>query len=387
MPRYRYVAFTAAGLEKKGRITAADPAEATTLLKADGLYPSELSPEQTRRFALRRGTTVADFFQNLSVMISAGVMLPDAIRTIASGATGPLREDIEAISIDVVRGHSLSQALEQRGGRFPAFAISMVRASEESGTLDTVLTELSAYMEKERELRDRVTSALVYPAFMTGVSIIVIMFVVLFVFPRVTSIFADQKVAMPLVTRMLIAVSAAVRGYWYLMAGIIAGLAFAARKLYNRRRREFHRLLFDAPVGVFRNLALSRLCRALGLLLSGGVPVLKALDFAKDVAGNDYVTGETIRIMDRVREGRGISEVAEFMPPVYRQIIQTGEKSGTLATSLGKTAAMAERDFIKAVDMFLRVLEPTIILVMGVVVGSIVFSILLPLFQMNQLIR
>jgi general secretion pathway protein F len=263
----------------------------------------------------------------------------------------------------------------------------MVKAGEESGTLDIVLKNLSEFLEREKELKDKVTSSLIYPLFMISVSFILIFFVFVFVFPRITTIFQEQKLSLPLITKIFIAISSMLFNYWYVLIIVVVLLFFILRLVYRKKRSEISRFLFEMPLHVLRNLYITRFARILSLLLGGGVPIVKALEYVKDVSGNIYLSSEIERVKDEVKEGNKVSDVATFLPPLYLQMIMTGERTGDLVGSLYKISDMAEREFKKSVDSFLKMLEPAIILTMGVAVGFMVLSILLPIFQMNQVIR
>jgi general secretion pathway protein F len=387
MPNFRYLAYNGDGKEIKGKTSSKDAGEAIALLKEKGLFVKEIKEEKKSGFRLEKGLAISDVFMNLSSMISSGVLVPDAVRSLSREAHGSLKAVMDDIYNNLIKGVSLSGAMEFHKDYFPQYICSMVKAGEESGTLDSVLNNLSDFLEKEKELKDRVKSAMIYPAFMITVSAILIFFVFVFVFPRITSIFIEQKIPLPFITKIMIGISSFLQGYWYIAAALFVGSFFAARSLYRKKRLEFYRFLFDSPVKALRNIYISRFCRVLGLLLGGGVPVIKALDYSKTVTGNDYLASEIEKIKNDVREGRKISDVALFLPPTYLQMIMTGERIGDLTGALTKISAMAEREFRKSVDNFLRFLEPSIILIMGVVVGFMVISILLPIFQMNQIIK
>jgi type II secretory pathway component PulF len=313
--------------------------------------------------------------------------VPAAVKSISGEAVGNVKKVMEDVYNNVVKGLSLSGAMELRKDFFPQYAASMVRAGEESGKLDTVLASLAGFLEREKELKDKVRSALIYPAFMVTVSLLMIFFIFVFVFPKVTGIFMDRKIPLPVITRVFMGLSNFLYGYWYLLIIFAAAAFFSGRAYYRKKTMYLSEKLFYSPLRSFRNLYISRFCRVLGLLLSGGVSIIKALEYSKDVSGSRYLASEIDRIKNAVKEGKKLSDLALFLPPTYLQLVITGEKTGGLEGPLERIADMAERDFRKSVDNFLRVLEPSIILVMGVVVGFMVISILLPIFQMNQIIK
>lgn len=387
MPNFRYVAYSKDGKEIKGKIFAKDREEALSKLKERALYVKEIASEKGKIFRLEKGIGLAELFSNISDMLSAGVLISEAVKSISMETQGNLKEIMDDIHSNLVKGLSLSGAMDLRKDFFPAYIVSMVRAGEESGTLEVVLKNLSQFLEKERELKDKVTSSLIYPMFMIFVSFILIFFVFVFVFPKITTIFKEQKVALPLITKVFIGISSVFYNYWYILIIAIPFFFFLGRIFYKKKKLLINKFLYEMPLRVFRDLYISRFSRILSLLLGGGVPIVKALEYSRDVSGSAYLSSELVRIKDDIKEGKKFSDVATFFPPLYLQMVLTGERTGDIVGALYKISEMSEREFKKSVDSFLKILEPAIILVMGVVVGFMVISILLPIFQMNQVIK
>ncbi|MBI5846436.1 MAG: type II secretion system F family protein [Nitrospirae bacterium] len=387
MPNFKYLAYNTKGREISGKTFSRDEDEAIVDLRKKGLYVKEIGKDEKSGFRLEKGLSISDIFINLSAMISSGVLVPAAIQSISGETVGNVKKVMEDVYNNVVKGLSLSGAMELRKDFFPQYAASMVRAGEESGRLDIVLASLAGFLEREKELKDKVRSALIYPIFMVTVSLLLIFFVFVFVFPKVTGIFMDQKIPLPYITRIFMGLSNFLYGYWYLLIIAAAAAFFSGRVYYRKQTMQISKKLFYSPLKSFRNLSISRFCRVLSLLLAGGVPIIKALEYSRDVSGSEYLASEIDRIKKEVKEGKKLSDLALFLPPTFLQLVITGEKTGGLEGPLERIADMAERDFRKSIDNFLRVLEPSIILVMGAVVGFMVISILLPIFQMNQIIK
>lgn len=387
MPNYKYLAYSKDGKEVKGKIFAADNNDAVLILKEKGLFVKELIIEKKNRFTVEKGIGLSELFSNLSMMLSSGVLVSEAVKLLSQEAEGKVKEVLEEIHSNIIKGLSLSGAMEIRKDFFPSYIVSMVRAGEESGTLDIVLKNLSEFLEKEKELKDKVTSSLIYPIFMIFVSFILIFFVFVFVFPRIATIFQEQKIPLPLITKIFMGISSLLFNYWYLLIVFLVAVFFGFKMLYNKKKVQISRLLYDMPFRVFRNIYISRLSRTLSLLLGGGVPIVKSLEYAKDASGNQYLSSELERIMEDVKEGKKLSDVITFLPAIYLQMVVTGERTGDIVGALYKISEMSEKEFRKSVDSFLKLLEPSIILAMGIVVGFMVISILLPIFQMNQVIR
>lgn len=387
MPTFKYIAYGQDGKEIKGEIFSHSQEEAIATLKERGIFLKNISLAKSKKFRLEKDISISDIFFNLSSMLSAGVLVPDAIRTLSIEMEGKIKTILEDLHSNLVKGMSLSSAMEMRNDFFPSYLCSMVRAGEESGTLDKVLSDLSEFLEKEKEIKDKVRSTLIYPSFMIGVSLILIVFIFTFVFPKISQIFIEQKIPLPLITRFFISLSEGIRNYWYAIFISFIVLFFLFRAYIKRKKLAFHKFLYYSTFKAVKDLYISRFCRIFGFLLKGGVPIISALNFSKDVTGNAYIAERIETIKENIKEGMRLSDVIDFLPVTYLQIIQTGEKTGSLADVLIKLADMAEKNFRKSVDNLLRILEPSIILFMGVVVGLMVISILLPIFEMNQIIR
>ncbi len=222
MPNFKYLAYNTKGREISGKTFSQDENEAILDLREKGLYVKDIEKDEKSGFRLEKGIGISDIFINLSAMISAGVLVPAAVKSISGETGGNVKKVMEDVYNNVVKGLSLSGAMELRKDFFPQYAASMVRAGEESGKLDTVLTSLAGFLEREKELKDKVRSALIYPAFMVTVSLLMIFFIFVFVFPKVTGIFMDQKIPLPLITRIFMGLSNFLYSYWYLLI-IFAG--------------------------------------------------------------------------------------------------------------------------------------------------------------------
>lgn len=387
MPNFKYIAYSNDGKEVKGEIFSPSQEEAISTLKERGIFLKEIYLSTRKGFKLEKGIGISDIFFNLSSMISAGVLVPEAVKSLSLESDGKIKLILEDIYNNLIKGMSLSSAMEQRQDFFPPYLCSMVRAGEESGTLDKVLSDLSSFLEKEKEVKDKVKSALIYPLFMIGVAIILLVFIFTFVFPKISSIFIEQKIPLPLITKVFISISHILHNFWHLISISLLIIFFVIRAYLKKKIIVFHKFLYFSSIKAMKDLYISRFSRILGLLLKGGVPIISALNFSKDVTGNFYISERIEKIKEEIKEGMRLSDVIDFLPPTYLQIIQTGEKTGSLSDAFLKLAHMADSDFKKSVDNFLKFLEPSIILFMGVIVGLMVISILLPIFEMNQIIR
>ncbi len=325
--------------------------------------------------------------RQLSTLLVSGVPLMEALRSLSEEHKGFWKGLLVDIRERVSGGASLSRALEGYRSIFPGFYITLVAAGEQSGTLDKVLDRLADFLEKQSSVRSKVRIALIYPAFMAGVGFAVLSFLFAFVIPKIVRIFESSKSALPFVTQILIFLSNLLVHYWWVLA--VAALAFAAgvREIRRKRRDLIDAAKLRLPGNLVQSLYYARFARTLGFLLEGGLPMLRALELSAKSVGNAVLEGRISGAAKRVAEGARLSSSLEGFPPVLLQLIATGEKGGRLIEVLGKAADSYEEEFGRKVQQALSLLEPAMILLMGLAVGFIVLAVLLPLFQLNQLVK
>lgn len=388
MPVFRYRGYKADGSEVSGTLTADGPKEALMGIKALGIYPREIALKQAGRrfFAYRaEAALLPHITRQLATLLSAGVPLAEALRTLATEARADWAHVLNDLRERVSAGESLPRALQAHPKIFPNYFNSLVAAGIESGTLDKVLTRLADFLEEEASIKARVRSALVYPAFMVSVSFIVMAFLFVFVIPKIVRVFENSKAALPISTTILIFLSNLFVHYWWALAGAFVAFALAQKGIRERYRLQIDRLKLRVPV--IESLYMTRFSRTLGFLLDGGVPVLKALELSAKTIGNEAMAEDILAASKRVAEGARLSQCLMGFPPVLLQLIATGERTGKLPEILFKAADSYEEDFTRKVNRALSLIEPSMIIFMGIAVGFIVMAVLLPMFQLNQLIK
>lgn len=383
MPAFRYKAYADSGRETSGTITAETEKQAALKLRELGIYPRQLFLQKTAA-SKASASALAFITRELSLLMASGVPVLDALRSLQGEAKGHWADLLGKIADDVTSGISLSRAMEQYPV-FPDFYVRMVASGEASGTMEAVMKSLADFLEEEARTKARIKAALIYPAFMVGVGAIILSFIFTFVMPKITRIFIDSGKALPLVTRILIFISGVFVNYWWalMLTVIIAG--YGLRGYYRKNRPKVDRLMMGSSL--LRSLYLSRFTRAFGFLLEGGLPVLKALELSGPSSGNRHIEAEVRDARQRLSEGAELSQALRGFPAVFTQLLSTGQKSGQLAAAVKKAASSYEEDFKRRLDRSLALLEPTMILLMGGIVGFIVFSVLLPIFQLNQLVK
>ncbi|MBN1830327.1 MAG: type II secretion system inner membrane protein GspF [Deltaproteobacteria bacterium] len=407
MTTFSYKAADHSGRVVQGVLEANDRNGAVLRLHELGYIPMRIDLARTgqRWFDFTMPVSFSSFFrgvsskdvviftQDLSTLIAAGLPIDRALAILIDVTEKEAFRKIIADILKRVQGGSyLSDALALYPKNFSTFYVNMVRAGEAGGVLDNVLERLAIFLESSQEVRDFIASAMVYPlflVFMGGISIIVLM---TFVIPKFSIIFADMGQAIPPTTRFLLDFSQFLRTswIWLLLAMIILIVAIKRYVATPAGRMQKDRLMLRLPViGAFvKKVEIARLARTLGTLTKSGVPILQALKLVKDIVGNREIARSIDRVHDRVKEGDRLSKplaaVGHF-PPLAIQMITVGEETGKLDAMLARVADNYEKAVKNAIKRFISLLEPAVILVMGLVVGFIVVSMLLAIFSMNEL--
>jgi general secretion pathway protein F len=391
MPIFQYSGYRTDGSEVAGSIEANSQKDAVLRLKESGLYPNNVQEtiyhEKSGLFRRTDTNFLPSVTRQLSTLLSSGVTLMEALGAIADENSGFWKNLLVNIKEKVAAGSSFSKALEECNNIFPEFYVNMVAAGETSGTLDKVLGRLADFLETQSSLKAKVRTSMVYPVFMICVGFIVLSFLFAFVIPKITKIFKDTESALPFLTVVLIAVSNIFQHYWWLLIGLLLSGIFGLKRLKEKNRLLIDRIVIRLPGKIIQSLYFARFTRTLSFLLEGGLPVLRALELSAKSIGNTMLQNRVIEAAERVAEGARLSASLEGFPPVLLQLISTGERSGQLVWVLKSAADSYEEEFSRRVQKALAFLEPAMILAMGVIVGLIVLAVLLPIFQLNQLIK
>ncbi len=409
MPVYEYTALDGGGRRKSGVVDAGSLAAARQKLRESSVFPvaiGEASGSRNNENAAGKAATglfqrvglqeLSVMTRQLATLIGAGLPLVPSLSALAPQIRNQLlRSTIIRIREEVNEGNSLTGALSHFPKIFPPFYLNMVRAGEASGTLNLVLERLADFQENQQEMRTKIRTALAYPLFMFFIGSGVLLFLVTFVVPNITNIFSEMHQTLPAITVFLIVVSGFLKSFWWIIALVVgfgvAGLRSSIKKT-EAGRNFWDRLKLNIPLfgGLNRKVAVARFSRTLGTLLQSSVPLLSALEIARNVVDNRLVANEIKRVAKDVEEGQSLSVPLaknQFFPPIAVEMIAVGEQSGNVEKMLFKVADAYEKEVEANIVMITSLLEPAMILAMGAVVGFIVISILLPIFEMNQLVR
>lgn len=391
MPIFQYKGYRTDGSEAAGSIEANSLKDAVLRLKDSGLYPRDVTETAYKdsKGLFRRPdiSLLPSTTRQLSTLLSSGVPLMDALNSLSEENKGYWKNMLVNIKEKVAGGSSLSKALEEYGNIFPAFYVNMVAAGEASGNLDKVLSRMAGFLEAQENLKSKVRASMIYPVFMICIGFIVLSFLFAFVIPKITRIFKDTATALPFITVILITLSDIFQRYWWLLIGIMLGGITGFKRMREKKRVFIDRLILRLPGNILQSLYYGRFARTLGFLLEGGLPVLRALELSAKSIGNQALEMRVMEAGKHVAEGARLSASLEGFPPVLLQLISTGERSGQLIDILKNAADSYEEEFSRRVQKALSLLEPAMVLIMGLIVGLIVLAVLLPIFQLNQLVK
>ncbi len=408
MPVYEYTALDGSGKSVNGIIDADSPVAARQRLRGSGVFPVEVKETTSKPKDLLPGSVsvssllkrvkageISIATRQLATLLGAGVPLVASLEGLVSQITNPALKKIMAeIKRSVNEGNSLAFALADYPRVFSGVYVNMVRAGEASGSLDVVLDRLADLGEHQHALRGRFKAALAYPVFMFFVGTLVLFFLITFVIPKITPVFEEMHQTLPVPTVLLINASNFLKSFWWaiLIAAVIGAIALVRLKKTPKGQYVWDEAKLRMPIfgPVNRKIALARFARTLGSLLQGGVPLISAMQIVRNVANNVLIADVIDVAIEEIQAGKDLAGPlgqSRWFPSIVIQMIAVGEQTGELETMLDKIADTYERDVAAHIMAMTSMLEPVMILIMGLIVLFIVVSILLPIFEMNQMIR
>jgi len=401
MEAFQYQALDATGRMVSGVVQADTARQARTQLRARGLLPSTIGPVHARERARQhwaRGISAAELSlvtRQMATLLGSGLTMEQSLNALIEAATEPVtREVLTGVKTEVTAGLSLANALGAYEKSFPDFYRALVHGGEESGALPIVLQHLADYLDSRQAMKQKTGLALLYPILVTIVALSIVTGLLVYVVPQVVQVFQQSRQNLPLLTRALIGLSDFLRSTWPYIAGFVVTAGLGARWLLRRdaERRRWHALLLRLPWlgALIRGVNTSRFASTLAILVGGGVPLLSALASGARVMTNMVMQEAVERTIERVREGAGLARAlgeTRAFPPLLIHLIASGEVSGKLEQMLERAAHLESQALERRLAVFLTLLEPVMILVMGGVVLMIVLAILLPIIEINQLVH
>ncbi len=395
MPSFEWKGRTRSGQSQEGQLLADSRDAAVAVLRRQQIQVTSIR-EKGRQIKLipriRRGVgskRVAIFTRQFSVMLDAGLPLVQCLEILGDQEESRTFQGvIQQVRSDVEAGASLADAMRKHPKVFDALFTNMVAAGESGGILDIILQRLSVYIEKAVKLKGQVRSALIYPVSIIAIAALVVFVILKFVIPTFAQLFAGLGGEMPLLTRMVLKASGIVGDYWWLLAAIIifGGVALNRWHQTPHGRRVIDSAILRIPVVgmLLRKIAVARFCRTLGTLTASGVPILDGLEITAKTAGNAVIEDAVMAVRKSVEEGKSISEPlaqTKVFPAMVVQMINVGEQTGALDQMLSKIADFYEEEVDTAVAGLMKLIEPVMITVLGVIIGTIVAAMYLPLYS------
>jgi general secretion pathway protein F len=408
MPVYEYTALNSGGKKIKGIIDADSKTVARQKIRQAGNYPVDIKESLTQKKSKKsKGIQLPQLgkrikqqeihvaTRQLATLLGAGIPLVSALNGLLEQTTNPaLRTILAQIKDGVNEGNSLTSALSEHPRLFSRIYINMVQAGEASGSLDVVLERLAEFGENQQALKGRIKAALIYPIFMGVVGIGVLFMLITFIVPSITKVIEGSNQVLPLPTIFLIKLSSILANYWWLLLILLAGAFIGIRMALNhpigRRFWDKMKLTLPGLSDLNIKIASAGFGRTLSSLLDAGVPLFTSLGIVKNILNNVILSDVIEEAAEELEKGKSLSEIlrkSKWFTPMLVQMIAVGEQSGELEKMLEKAAESYEKEIESKILALTSMIEPVMILTMGLVVSFIVISILLPIFEMNQLIN
>ena len=401
MPAFTYTARALNGDLKTATIEAPNRDEVIAQLRKQRLNVVKIDEKKEAEKAKQKKAgkismrDIVIFTRQFSTMINAGLPLVQALDILAKQSENKALKDVTlSVVFDVESGHTVADALRKHPKAFSDLYVNMVAAGEAGGILDTILMRLATFMEKNDALVRKVKGAMIYPGVIMSVAAIAIVVLLIFVIPTFEKMFASVGLALPLPTRIVIGMSKFLQGYWYICIGAIYGAFFAFKNYYatNHGKLVIDRLMLKAPVlgDVLRKSSVSRFTRTLGTLIGSGVSILEGLEITAKTAGNRVISDAIMESRASIAGGETIAaplQKSQVFPPMVISMIAVGEQTGGLDEMLSKIADFYDEEVDAAVSGLLSMMEPLMIVFLGVVVGGMVVAMYLPIFDMINAVQ
>jgi general secretion pathway protein F len=408
MPVYEYTALDIKGKTISGVIDAESSRSARQKLRTSKIYPVsiiEVHDTETiktpKSFSLResfsrvRPYEISMMTKQLATLVGAGLPLVSAMDALISQIRSQaFKKMLAKIKDSIVEGNSFARSLSLFPGTFSSLYVNMVKAGETSGALDIVLERLADITEKQEALKNRIRAAMAYPILMCFIGILVLFLLLTFIVPNITSIFSDLNQTLPVPTLLLIKISDFLKNYWWMLFILLVLILFALNSIRKTAKGEyfFDKIKLNLPRfgGLAKKIAVARFSRTLGSLLENGVPMMSALGIVKNIADNTLISDAIKEASKEVGKGQALGPAlaeSKIFPDLSIQMIQVGEQSGKLEAMLDKIADVFEGEVENSIMSMTSLLEPVMILIMAIIVGFIVLSICLPIFEMSSLVK
>ena len=396
MSKFKYRAMNSTGEKINGDYEANSRDDVISMLSANGLYPLmveeviESTNIEISIFDKVKTKDISIFCRQFYTMLDAGVTMNNALNILSKQLTNKkLKLAITEIEDDVKKGEMLSASMKKYDDIFPQFLVSMVESGEISGKLDEVMLRMSIHYEKENKINNKVKSAMIYPSVLSVVAVAAVIVIMTFVMPTFLEMFAETGTELPLITKVLISISSFMNKRWYIILLIvicfIVGFTYFKRTEFGQISLSKIKLKIPVVKNMNQMIIVSRFTRTLSTLLASGVSLTQSLDIIADIVGNKIAEEEVHNVRDRVFRGEGMYlpiKDSEVFPEMLASMVKIGEETGSLDGILEKTADFYDDELEQAIQTTVALVEPALIVVMGLVIGTIVLAIMIPMFTM-----
>jgi type IV pilus assembly protein PilC len=402
MAVFRYVGRDRKGKQKKGKVTAENRREAVVKLKEGGV--SVTSIEELKGLLYKelsfggkkvKNQDLVIYIRQFSTLLKAGITLIEATHILANQTSSKvLKKALLAVAEGLEAGSPYSEAAEVHRKIFPPLFVNMVRAGEAGGNLDEILERMAVYYEKQYSTRQKVKSAMMYPASVGVIAVIIVIFLLSTIVPQFAAMFSSFGGELPLITKIVLQMGETVQRFWWVLLLFVVGIYFGIRYLRSNKKTKYYFDLFLLKIPVFGKLlqksALARLTRTLSSLFSSSVPILQSITIVEKIVGNEVLARVLKESRTSIEKGQSIAVPMEkhwAFPPMVTHMIIVGEKSGTMDQMLDKVADFYEMEVDTSTDQIKSMIEPLMIVFLSVIVGGIVASIAIPMFKMFETIQ
>lgn len=402
MPTFKYRVMNQQGKKVEGNFKANSKNEVLAMIEDNNYYPIEIKETLEREhqdlfesFEKVKTKDLYIFCRQFYTMINAGANISNALNVLRKETQNKkMRKSLNEIYEDVQKGVSLSEALGKHKDVFPELLINMINTGEVSGNLDIIMSRMASHFEKENKINNQLKSAMVYPMVLGGLVVVVVIFLLTFIMPTFTGMFTSSGVALPAPTRIVMGISTFIVAKWYILLVVIGGGMYGINKYAKTPagRLSIDRLKFKLPIikDITEKAVVSKFARTLATVIASGVPLVQALEVVQKVVGNKVAEKSLEKIKEKVLRGVSLGEALgeePIFPVMLHSMIKIGEESGSLDDILDKTANFYDEELETSLKKMTTMIEPLMIIVMGVVIGFIVIAMMMPIFAMSSTVK
>lgn len=394
MANFKYKAINSKGQRVEGSQSASSESQVREMLLSNQYYPLSIEKERSKRsFSFNRKVKLKDiavFSRQFYVMLDSGLPIGKALNILTEQSDNPkLREALIGVNADIKKGETLSSSMRKRKDVFPNLLTNMIDAGEKSGNLDIILKRMAEYYEKETKIRGKIKSAMIYPLVLAVVAIIAITFILTFVMPTFVQMFEENNVELPMSTKMVLDTSKILGKYGIIIFLILVIAIILLGKYLKSEKGQYILSVINLKIPLIKKLTqkiiVSRFTRTMGIVSSSGISLITSLEIVASVVGNKIAEKELLKVKEKVLKGEGLGDSImkiKIFPPMLASMVKVGEEAGSLDSILDKTADFYDDELEREIQTATALIEPAMIVFMGIIIGFLIISILTPMFRM-----